>query len=848
MTHRVINQCLSFICVLCALAQPASAQQPAWAVNPADYQFSMNVVAQLQVGGQPNHAPGNVIAGFHGGAVRGKASALLSGGGQAYYFLTLYSNAYAGDSLTFRAFVSVGGQLYESSDTVVFKHQQVLGSLGSPFPLHFAPSERPFIFSPSNVGFTELTCPDTLHDVQASDNQSSEGNGLTFSITGGADAPKFSIDGQWGLLSWLNIVPDFENPSDADGNNTYEVEVSVTDASGYTDAQLVVVTVSDNLPVAAHCPENKAAGTNEDGAGNCSSTASGTGLLASSDACASSYGFVLSGATSGSGAGDVPVSQLFNSGSTTVTYTVTVGEAGGGSAECSFTVTVTDNEIPVLTCPANATRTPGGAGCVYTTDGSEFDATAVDNCGVIIDNSNSLNNGPGLSGYVFQSNSVTTIVWHATDAAGHTGNCSFTVTVGGCNISLSGTIRWQTDPNQGVNNTVVTLTGSAAGSMTTGPSGTYTFATNVTTGSFTLTPAKNINKLNGLTAADATAIQQHVANAVLLTNPYKIVAADVNHSNTVTSLDASLINQALLGNQSALAQIKSSWRFAPAAYVMNNPPWGFPEKIVLTNVSGNQTGKDFYGFKTGDVVTPTANPANLSGGGGNGLTWRVKDQTLEAGSEIEVFFGADEVEDLAACQFALRFDPATLQLLEIAPAAGSPFTAEHFGTYEVSEGAIRVVWSQASGLWLEAGAPVFALRFIALEGGTQLSEALELDGSLLPALAYNSGLQESKVALKFSDATGTGAPADGSGWQLFQNRPNPFSGVTTLAFSFSRETEAELRVSDARGRVLLKEKKRYAAGRHEELLRLEGISGILYAELVTEWGSVARKMVAISNR
>ena len=56
--------------------------------------------------------------------------------------------------------------------------------------------------------------------------------------------------------------------------------------------------------------------------------------------------------------------------------------------------------------------------------------------------------------------------------------------------------------------------------------------------SFTVTPTKQLNKLNGLTAADAIAIQQHVAGTTVLTNPYRLIAADVNHTNAVTAQDA----------------------------------------------------------------------------------------------------------------------------------------------------------------------------------------------------------------------------------------------------------------------------------------------------------------------
>ena len=40
------------------------------------------------------------------------------------------------------------------------------------------------------------------------------------------------------------MLPDFEAPIDADGNNDYEVQVTVTDGAGATDVQTLTVNVT----------------------------------------------------------------------------------------------------------------------------------------------------------------------------------------------------------------------------------------------------------------------------------------------------------------------------------------------------------------------------------------------------------------------------------------------------------------------------------------------------------------------------------------------------------------------------------------------------------------------------
>jgi Cadherin domain/RTX calcium-binding nonapeptide repeat (4 copies) len=67
------------------------------------------------------------------------------------------------------------------------------------------------------------------------------GSTLSYSISGGADAARFTINALTGALS-LVVPPDFENPTDADGNNIYDVVVQVSDGV-LTDTQAIQVTV-----------------------------------------------------------------------------------------------------------------------------------------------------------------------------------------------------------------------------------------------------------------------------------------------------------------------------------------------------------------------------------------------------------------------------------------------------------------------------------------------------------------------------------------------------------------------------------------------------------------------------
>ncbi|MBA3596534.1 MAG: DUF4347 domain-containing protein [Methylibium sp.] len=73
---------------------------------------------------------------------------------------------------------------------------------------------------------------------------------LTYSITGGADAARFTIDAATGALGFVS-APSFEAPGDTGADNVYDVIVQASDGS-LTDTQALAVTVTpvnNNAPV-----------------------------------------------------------------------------------------------------------------------------------------------------------------------------------------------------------------------------------------------------------------------------------------------------------------------------------------------------------------------------------------------------------------------------------------------------------------------------------------------------------------------------------------------------------------------------------------------------------------------
>jgi serralysin len=70
-----------------------------------------------------------------------------------------------------------------------------------------------------------------------------DGDAVTYSIVGGADAALFTINGATGVLNFIG-APDHEAAADANGDNTYQVMVAASDGM-LSDTQALAVSVSD---------------------------------------------------------------------------------------------------------------------------------------------------------------------------------------------------------------------------------------------------------------------------------------------------------------------------------------------------------------------------------------------------------------------------------------------------------------------------------------------------------------------------------------------------------------------------------------------------------------------------
>jgi CHRD domain/HYR domain len=193
--------------------------------------------------------------------------------------------------------------------------------------------------------------------------------------------------------------------------NTFKV----TDAAGNTATCSFIVTVYDDVMPAISCPANIS--VNND-LGVCGAVVTFTAPVGT-DNCSGAITEQIGGPASGS---------TFPIGMTTVTYKVT--DVSGNSATCAFTVTVTDNEKPIIAdCPANIELSTGVGSETCGTIATWTAPTATDNCPPNLSLTYVTSPTAGLMHGAEFPVGVTTVTYTAVDGYGNSSTCSFTITV-----------------------------------------------------------------------------------------------------------------------------------------------------------------------------------------------------------------------------------------------------------------------------------------------------------------------------------------------------------------------------------------------------------------------------------
>jgi hypothetical protein len=205
--------------------------------------------------------------------------------------------------------------------------------------------------------------------------------------------------------------------------------------------------------------------------------------------------------------------------------------------------------------------------------------------------------------------------------------------------TITGNVSTETSDN--VLDVEVQIAGSSMLPISTNHSGMYTFPAMPVSGNYVVSPGKNNDYKNGVSTLDLVEMQKHLLGIKKLGSPYKMVAADVNNSKTITAIDLVELRKLILGIYSELPN-NTSWRFVDKTYSFPDPynPWmqDWPENRILQPLSAGINYADFFGIKIGDVNnTVKANATSVvPRGSGDVFELVIDDRTVSAGQLLDI--------------------------------------------------------------------------------------------------------------------------------------------------------------------------------------------------------------------
>ncbi len=383
--------------------------------------------------------------------------------------------------------------------------------------------------------------------------------------------------------------------------------------------------------------------------------------------------------------------------------------------------------------------------------------------------------------------------------------------------------------------------------MTTRAASPYTFGDLNLADPYMVKPIRNDNHLNGVSTQDISIIQKHVLSKTLITNPYLLIAADVNNSGSVTSSDISEIRKLILGVQDEFRKV-SSWTFVPSAYQFADPiqPWNAPRtqdvKFTQTTTSETQSAP-FIAIKYGDVNenAKASNLVSTSIRTEGKLKFILDEKEFAAGEEVKVSFKASDFFNVSGYQFTLRFDNSTLNYQNFVSGAIS-VTEENFGLNRLNNGILTTSWNSNSISNLNENEVLFTLVFTSKTKG-KVSTSFSITSEVTIAEAY---INTDIAAIELGIRTNVGV-VTGEVFELYQNEPNPFNKQTTISYRLPEAGKVNLTIYDIAGKVLRVYNLNGQKGLNSYSINKSNliVSGIFYYQLDASNQTATKKMVII---
>lgn len=332
------------------------------------------------------------------------------------------------------------------------------------------------------------------------------------------------------------------------------------------------------------------------------------------------------------------------------------------------------------------------------------------------------------------------------------------------------------------------------------------------------------NPLAGISTKDILLIQNHILGNNKIKSIPSLVAADVDNSGGVSSLDIIMLRKLILGYSSNFV-VDNSWQYVSS---LASDMGVFPNKVKFLESNPYGTRQDFYLVKKGDVDGDWYNEVPAASLAASIV---IGENDFIAGQQVNYPIQFSEGGRWGGFQFSLAIN-ADLVELENIQRSNLPDFFEANLNWDKERNVVHVSWnySGTNVPFFEKNQLLFNLKLKAKKQG-YFSEAVSFATDGLSPEIYQPDATSGKINM-------TILPNQINDFTTYSPYPNPFVEETNIPYTLDASTFGVLNVFDLTGKVVLQERRLMASGRGNWLISGDRLShsGLYFYNIVTDSG------------
>lgn len=387
---------------------------------------------------------------------------------------------------------------------------------------------------------------------------------------------------------------------------------------------------------------------------------------------------------------------------------------------------------------------------------------------------------------------------------------------------------------------MIYLDGSNLSGIPSGSNGHFVFPAMPLGGEYVVRPVREGDVRNGVSTLDLLKMQKHLLGLETFTTPFQYIAADINNSESVTAIDIIQLRKLILGYYDVLPN-NQSWRFIDKAHVFPDPqnPWlsDWAETYSIIPFSGSMNDVDFNAVKIGDINLS----ANLLLGSSmilpRGNEKCEIEYTVHAQEEENIYrvdISLLHADDYSAIQFSFNWNQSGFKVLDWKP--GASLASEDIRMPVLSGENASISTFDVDG-WQNNKEPLLTIW---VESISAVKYPFQLFLSQAPTMPVAYTLQDDhEMPIQLLATTISTNQMD--------NRPNPFSDMTTIRFVSTQSEPAILRVIDLDGRLIYTRQINLLPGDNEFVVRKSEVkgAGIFMYEIESDLQYSTNRMIIV---